>query len=223
MCGRYVTKAEAEIERFWNVRRGGGAAFGALFNAAPTQALPVIRIQADQNRNLALLRWGLVPSWAKDAKAGAGLINARGETVATKPAFRAAFARRRCLVPMAGYYEWQRTPAGKIPHYFQLLNAEQFAVAGFYEYWPGRDGMEPVESFAVITTAANEMAARIHDRMPAILPERAHVEWLDPENRRTEALQRLLDPYPAEEMRAHRVSLRVNSVKNDGPELIEPV
>lgn len=223
MCGRYVTKAEAEIERFWNLRKSGGTGFRGLYNAAPTQQLPIIRTRPGEGPSLALLRWGLIPSWAKEPKIGRNLFMARAETVAAKPAFRTAFARRRCLVPMAGYYEWQKTPAGRIPHYFELLNAEQFAVAGLYEYWPGQDGMEPVESFAVITTAANEMAARIHDRMPAILPERAHAEWLDPENHRTEALQRLLEPYPAEEMRAHRVSPRVNSVKNDGPGLIDPV
>jgi putative SOS response-associated peptidase YedK len=221
MCGRYVTKAAAELERFWNITRGG-IDFGGAFNAAPTQQLPVIRVLPGQGRSLDLLRWGLIPSSAKDVKAGANLINARAETVAVRPAFRAAFLRRRCLVPMAGYYEWQQTPAGKLPHYIHLLNAEQFGVAGLYEYWPGRDGKESAESFTIITTDANEMMARIHDRMPAILPERAHAEWLDPENERAEALQALLRPYPAEEMRAYPVSTRVNSAKNEGPGLIEP-
>jgi putative SOS response-associated peptidase YedK len=181
MCGRYVTKAAAELERFWNITRSSGFAFAGAFNAAPTQKLPVIRVRQGE-RSLDLLRWGLVPSSSKDAKTGGNLINARGETVAVRPAFRAAFMRRRCLVPMTGYYEWQQTPTGKVPHYIHLLNAEQFAVAGLHEYWPGQDGKEPLESFTVITTTPNEMIGKIHDRMPVILPEDAHAQWLDPEN-----------------------------------------
>lgn len=221
MCGRYVTKAAAELERFWNITRGG-IDFGGAYNAAPTQKLPVIRVRHGE-RSLDLMRWGLILSPAKDAGKGANLINARGETVATRPAFRAAFMRRRCLVPMAGYYEWQKTPDGKVPHFIHLLNAEQFAVAGLYEYRPGQDGKDPVLSFTVITTDPNEMTVKIHDRMPVILPEQAHADWLDPENERGQALLGLLRPYPAEEMRAYPVSPRVNSAKNEGPELIEPV
>ena len=220
MCGRYVTKAAAELERFWNITRGG-IAFGGAFNAAPTQHLPVFRLHGGE-RTLALLRWGLVPPTAKDAKGGASLINARAETAAIRSAFRAAFMRRRCLVPMAGYYEWQQTPAGKVPHYIHLLNAEQFAAAGLYEYRPGREGQHPIESYTIITTEPNEMTVKIHDRMPVILPEEAHAQWLDPGNTDTAALQRLLRPYPAEEMRAYPVRTLVNSAKNEGPELIEP-
>jgi putative SOS response-associated peptidase YedK len=222
MCGRYVTKAEAELERFWNIKRSGVIGFKGLFNAAPTQHLPVIRIDRQHERSLDFLRWGLIPYSAKDPKTGASLINARGETVAIRPAFRAAFTRRRCLVPMAGYYEWQKTPAGKVAHFIHLLNAEQFAVAGLYEYWPGGDGKVAVESFTVITTAPNEMTGKIHDRMPVILSQDAHAQWLDPENMATEALQQLLQPYPAEEMRAYPVGTLVNSPKNEGPELIKP-
>ena len=221
MCGRYVTKATAELERFWNITRGG-ITFGGAYNAAPTQRLPTIRLHQGE-RALALMRWGLVSSSAKDSKAGANLINARGETVAIRPAFRAAFMRRRCLVPMTGYYEWQQTSAGKVPHYIHLLNAEQFAVAGLYDYWPGRDGKESVESFTVITTTPNEMTGKIHDRMPVILPGDAHAQWLDPDNTRTDALQKLLRPYPAEEMRAYPVRALVNSARNEEPQLIEPV
>jgi putative SOS response-associated peptidase YedK len=221
MCGRYVTKAAAELERFWNITRGG-IAFGGAYNAAPTQRLPVIRLRNGE-RSLDLMRWGLIPASAKDVKGGANLINARGETVAIKPVFRVALMRRRCLVPMAGYYEWQKTLEGKAPHFIHLLNADQFAVAGLYEYWPGRDGKDPILSFTVITTDPNEAIGKVHDRMPVILPEEAHAEWLDPANERIEALQRLLRPYPAEEMRAYPVRTLVNSAKNEGPELIEPV
>src|SRR4029077_6921077 len=148
---------------------GGGDVFAAHFNAAPTLTLPVIRVHRERGRELAGLRWGLVPYWAKDAKMGAGMINARGETIAEKPAFRDAFQRRRCLVPMAGFYEWQKTPAGKVPHFIHLLNADQFAAAGLFEWWPGKDGAAPIESYTIVTTSANEMMASLHDRMPAIL------------------------------------------------------
>ena len=220
MCGRYVSKDAAELERFWHLRRGG-LVFSGAFNAAPTQMLPVIRVREGE-RVINLLRWGLIPYSARDLKSAANLINARAETVAVRPLFRAALLRRRCLVPMAGYYEWQKTPAGKVPHYVHLLNTEQFAVAGLFEYWPGREGKEPIESFTIITTDANEITAGIHDRMPAILPEEAHAQWLDPENKQLDALQALLKPFPSEEMRAYPVRTLVNSAKNEGPELIEP-
>jgi putative SOS response-associated peptidase YedK len=220
MCGRYVTREGAARERAWHV---GGHKIGKLtYNAAPTRMLPVFRHDPERGPEEVLLRWGLIPSWAKEPGIGAKMINARGETVAEKPSFRAAFRRRRCLVPMLGFYEWQRTAARKVPHYVHLLNAEVFGVAGLYEYWPGKDGAEPIESYTIITTAANEMMAKIHDRMPVILAEQDHAAWLDPKNEKTDALQALLKPFPSEEMRAYPVGTRVNNVKNDGPELIEP-
>jgi len=164
----------------------------------------------------------MIPPWAKDASLGAKMINARGETVAEKPAFRAAFKRRRCLVPMAGFYEWQKTARGKVHHFVHLLNAEQFAVAGLHELWPGKDGAEPVESYTIITTHANELMASIHDRMPVILPEQNYEAWLDPTNDKTDALHEMLRPYPAEVMRAYAISMRVNNVKNDSSDLITP-
>jgi putative SOS response-associated peptidase YedK len=223
MCGRYVTKQEAEIERLWNLGRSGANPLGPLYNAAPTQSLPVYRVHHERGAELVRLRWGLIPSWAKEASIGARMINARGETVAEKPAFRTAFRRRRCLVPMMGFYEWQKAGARKVPHYVHLLNTELFGVAGLYEYWPGGDGADPIESYTIITTEPNELVSRLYDRMPAILPERSYDTWLDPKNEKSDALQELLKPYPAEEMRAFPVSTRVNNVKNDGPELIEPV
>lgn len=227
MCGRYVTKAEAEIERFWHYGWPGNSPerdlVRQLYNAAPTQRLPVIRIHPERGPELVRLRWGLIPSWARDAGIGVKMINARGETLGEKPAFRAAFRRRRCLVPMAGFYEWQKAGTRKVPHYVHLLNAGIFGVAGLYEYWPGKDGAEPVESYTIITTGANELIARLHDRMPVILAEKDHAAWLDPKNEKTDLLQPLLKPYPSDEMRAYPVSTRVNNIQNDGPELIEPV
>lgn len=221
MCGRYVSPDQAAIERLWHLGREGSNPFGPRYNAAPTQWLPVVRL-SEHGHELALLRWGLVPSWAKDPSISVKMINARAETVAVKPAFRSAFKRRRCLVPMAGFYEWQKAGTRKVPHYVHLLNAEVFAVAGLYEYWPGKDGAEPIESYTIITTDANEMMAELHDRMPVILHEKVYDAWLGQKNENTEALQKLLKPYPAEEMRAYPISLHVNNVKNDRPQLIEP-
>jgi putative SOS response-associated peptidase YedK len=124
---------------------------------------------------------------------------------------------------MADFYEWQKAGGRRTPHYVHPLNTELFAAAGLYEYWPGKEGAEPIESYTIITTDANEMMARIHDRMPVILPERHYDAWLDPGNEKTDTLQALLKPYPAEEMWAYPISSRVNNVKNDGPELVEPV
>ena len=222
MCGRYalfgpVSRKNREALEFL----GEQLDFAPTYNAAPTRELPVYRVTARRGRELTLLRWGLIPYWAKNAAIGAKLINARGDTVAGKPAFREAFGRRHCLVPMSGFYEWRKVGAARIPHYVHLLNTEVFAVAGLHEFWPGRDGAAPIESFTIITTDANELIRPLHDRMPAILHEANYEAWLAPKDRDKAALQALLAPYPAEEMRAYPVSPRVNSAKNDGPELIQ--
>jgi putative SOS response-associated peptidase YedK len=224
MCGRYalygpisrknrhaIEFLERELE------------FAPTYNAAPTQQLPVFRVDSDRGRELALLRWGLVPSWAKDPSGGAPMINARAETIAERPAFRAAFRLRRCLVPMSGFYEWKKHAGGKAPYFVHLLNTEVFAAAGLCEYWPGRDGRQPIESYAIITTAANELIGTLYDRMPAILSPKDYEAWLDPRNDQTEVLKKLLEPYPADEMRAYPVGPRVNNARNDGPEIIEPM
>ncbi|MGW8184154.1 MAG: SOS response-associated peptidase [Burkholderiales bacterium] len=223
MCGRYaiygpVSRANRDAIEFL----GEEVAFHPTFNAAPTQDLPVFRVAPERGRELTLLRWGLVPSWAKDPAIGARMINARAETVSEKPAFRAAFRRRRCLVPMSGFYEWQRTSGRKVPHFVRLRDAEIFAAAGLYEYWPGRDGAAAIESYTILTTSANELMRAVHDRMPVILHERDYEAWLDPANEKLEALSALLTPFPAERMRAFAVSPRVNNARNDGPELVEP-
>jgi putative SOS response-associated peptidase YedK len=222
MCGRYVAPDVAAIERHWNLTRGGGEWFGPRHNAAPTQLLPVYRVRLERGPELAALRWGLVPSWTRDPSLGAKCINARGDTVAGKPAFRAAFRRRRCLVPMKGFYEWKKSASGKVPHFIHLMNEEVFAVAGLHEWWPGKDGAGPIESFTIITTDANEMMRGLHDRMPVIIPRAAQEPWLDPGNERTDELRTLLVPYPSDEMRAYPVSPRVNSPTNDDAELVKP-
>jgi putative SOS response-associated peptidase YedK len=223
MCGRYVSPEEAAMERAWHIGARNNNPFRGLFNAAPTMRLPVYRVRVEHGPEVVPLHWGLIPSWAKDAKIGVRMINARAESVAEKPAFRAAFRGRRCLIPMMGFYEWQKVGGRKIPHYVHLLNAELFAAAGLYEYWSGRDSAEPIESYTIVTTEANEMMAKIHDRMPVILAKGDHDAWLDPKNENTIGLQKLLKPYPAEEMRAYPISPRVNNVRNDEPGLIEQI
>lgn len=224
MCGRYaiygpISRKNRQTIEFLEQE----IEFGPAYNAAPTQKLPVYRVHPEHGGELTLLHWGLIPSWAKEATIGARMINARAESVAEKPAFRAAFKRRRCLVPMSGFYEWKKAGDRKVPHFVQLLNAGIFAAAGLYEYWPGKDGAEPIESYTIITTDANALMAKLHDRMPVILHERDYDAWLDPKNEKTDALTKLLGPYPAEEMRAYPISPRVNNVRNDGAELIAPV
>jgi putative SOS response-associated peptidase YedK len=224
VCGRYaiygpVSRTTRDTIEFLDEE----IEFSPRYNAAPTQLLPVYRVHPEHGSGLALLRWGLVPSWAKDAAIGARMINARAETAAEKPSFRAAFKRRRCLVPMAGFYEWQKTPERKVPHFIRLLNAELFAAAGLYEYWPGKEGAEPIESYTILTTEANAMMRRLHERMPVLLHETDYDAWLDPKNEDSAALKKLLKPYPADEMRAHPISTRVNNVRNNGPEIIEAV
>ena len=222
MCGRYaiygpVSRANRDLIEFL----GEEIAFSPAYNAAPSQELPVMRAAAAGNRELTLLRWGLVPSWAKDPAIGARMINARSETVAEKPAFRSAFRRRRCLVPMCGFYEWQKTGSRKVPHFVRLLNAEVFAVAGLHERWSGKEGAGPIDSYTILTTGANDMMRALHDRMPVILQERDYDAWLDPANDAVASLQPLLQPFPAEEMRAYPVSTRVNNARNNDPGLIE--
>ena len=223
MCGRYaiygpVSRANRDVIEFL----GEELAFQPTYNAAPTQNLPVLRADAQGGHELTLLRWGLVPSWAKDPAIGARMINARSETVAEKPAFRAAFRRRRCLVPMCGFYEWQKSGGRKVPHFVRLLNADIFAAAGLYEHWAGKNGAGPIESYTILTTGANEMMRILHDRMPVILHERDYDAWLDPRNEDTGSLDGLLRPFPAEEMRAYPVSTRVNNARNNEPALVEP-
>ena len=187
------------------------------YNVAPTQAMPVVRM-VDGKRELALLRWGLIPSWAKDPKIGNSLINARGETVHEKPAFRSAFKARRCLVPADGFYEWRKLPGGgKQPYRITMADGSPFAFAGLWERWD--KGEEPLETFTIITTSANELVAPIHDRMPVILDPADYDAWLESPD--TAIPIALIQPYPAKRMSAYPVSTRVNSPRNDDAAVIE--
>jgi len=193
------------------------------FNVAPTQDVVAVRSN-DSKRNAAAIRWGLVPSWAEDISIGSRMINARAETVAEKPAFRAAFKRRRCLVLADGYIEWKKMGGQKRPFHIHMSDDRPFAFAGLWESWRDKQATtgdseesRAIETCTVITTDANSLTSDVHDRMPAILPEDSYDMWLDPEFSATELLQRLLQPYDSDEMLMDEVSTRVNNVRNDDP------
>jgi len=192
------------------------------FNIAPTQAVAAVRARADGRRELVALTWGLIPSWSKDRVIGGRMINARAETVAEKPAFRAALRARRCLVLADGFYEWQQLGTRKQPHHIRMRDGRPFAFAGLWERWTPPDG-DPVESCTIITTVPNEVVAPIHDRMPVILAPADLDRWLDPSSRDPAAVAALLRPYPAGDMTAYPVSLRVNSPGADDPSCVVPL
>ncbi len=191
------------------------------YNIAPSQAVPVIANQGAQR--VELFRWGLIPSWAKDPAIGNKMINARAETLTEKPAFRAAYRRRRCLILADGFYEWQAQAGSrtKTPFYFKLASGKAFGFAGLWEFWQSAAGDE-ICSCTIITTDANALVASVHDRMPVILPPEAHAAWLDPAEIDPAVLNSWLKPYPAEAMTTYTVSAAVNSPQNDSPVCIVP-
>lgn len=189
------------------------------FNIAPTQRIPIVRAGREQPREWAEARWGLVPSWAKDAKIGARMINARGETVAEKPSFRSAVKTRRCLIPADGFYEWVKTDGGKQPHYIHFADGRAFAFAGLWERW-NKGGDEPLDTCTIITTTPNDIVAGLHDRMPVIMAPDHFTEWLEPDPLAPDRLQDLLAPYRGVDMEAYPVSTHVNKPVNDDPECV---
>ena len=221
MCGRYSLIASiAELESRFGFD-GADAAYSPSYNVAPTQG--VLTVAAESEGRLAMrMRWGLIPSWAKEASIGGRMINARAETVAEKPSFRTALRRRRCLVLADGFYEWRRTSAGKRPMRITMTSGEPFAFPGLWETW--RDPQdETVTSCTIITTVANDLLRPIHDRMPVILQREQEDLWLDHDVREPEVLREVLIPYSPGAMKAYEVSTLVNSPANDGPELINPI
>ena len=195
------------------------------FNIAPTQPVLSVVRDADSGQNeLKVMRWGLIPSWSKDATIASRLINARSETLAEKPTFRTAFARRRCLIVADGFYEWQKQASGpKVPMYITLAGHDVFGFAGLWERWTEPDSGEAITTCTIITGPPNELVAPIHNRMPVILPREAYDTWLDPETKDQSALAALLRPYPADAMTAYPVSRKVNAATYDSPALIERV
>ena len=191
------------------------------YNIAPTQDVAAI-VQEDGKRRLVQFRWGLIPFWAKDRAFGSRTINARAETVADKPSFRAAFRKRRCLVVADGFYEWRKDNGTKTPVFISLKSRQPFGFAGLHEQWTSPEG-ESVRSCTIITTGPNDLVRPIHNRMPVILPVDKIATWLDPTIDDRDVLLPLLKPYDADQMTAHDVSRRVNAPINDGPDLIHPV
>ncbi len=193
------------------------------YNIAPTQPVAAVRVAAaDQAREMVMLHWGLIPFWAKDPKIGARLINARSETAAEKPSFRAAFQRRRCLVIADGFYEWQKQNGTKQPFFIHLRDSRPFAFAGLWERWQGPDS-DLVESCTLLTTEPNDLLRLVHNRMPVILHPDDYTLWLDPTVQNRDLLQPLMRPFPPQEMEAYAVSRFVNSPNNDTLKCIEPL
>jgi len=216
MCGRFAQFSELDvlIERFGF--DPGLVIIEPRYNIAPGQLAPVV--VHDGRRCLQMMKWGLVPYWAKDAGVGYKMINARAETVAQKPSFKKSFAERRCLVVADGFYEWTSSVGGgeKIPMHIALKSREPFAFAGLWDAWRSPEG-EMLSTFTIITTTPNELIQQIHNRMPVILRKEDEGKWLDPGEKNPVKLQLLLMPYEADEMEMFRVSRAVNSAKNDSP------
>lgn len=218
MCGRYRLSRRMQIieEHFdcdqweddWSPR----------YNIAPTQAVPVIRQHPKEPiRQLSMMKWGLIPNWAKNASGTASTINARSETAATKPAFRDPLRLRRCLIPADGFYEWKRTGTSKQPFCFEVREGELFAFAGLWDGWKDPSG-NWVKTCSILTTTPNTVAASVHDRMPVILYPGSYDLWLDPGMQNVAAISELLKPYDARPMRRYPVSTRLNHVANDDEE-----
>jgi len=222
MCGRFT--ARLTWEQLYNLyqikpgkRRQGELDLKPRYNAAPTDVMPVVRLASDGEREIALLKWGLIPYWAKDPKIAYRTINARAETVASAPAFRAAFRKRRCLIPANGFYEWKRLDGTKQPYLIEMRDGSPLAFAGLWERWDR--GEVPIETFTIITGEPNSLVADLHNRMPVILDPDDYDAWLSAAD--TTIPQALLQPFPAQLLTAHPVSKRVNSPKNDDPSIIE--
>ncbi len=222
MCGRFSLTADVNAvqEAFpWvNVP----PEIRPRYNVAPTQ--PVAVVPNDGKNQLDYFTWGLIPSWAKDPQIGSRMINARAETLAEKPAFRAAFRRRRCLILADGFFEWQQKPGqkSKTPMYIRLASGQPFAFAGLWEIWSSPDGSD-ILSTTIITTEPNELMAAIHNRMPVILPPDGYTTWLATGEGNPKELSALLKPYPADQMQAYPISTLVNSPANDLPAVIQPL
>ncbi len=191
------------------------------YNIAPTQSVPVVRLDQDAAREFCLLRWGLIPFWARDPSIGSRMINARAETAASKPAFRQACRKRRCLILADGFYEWQKAGSGKVPWFISVPSDEPFAMAGLWESWRS-DGDDPLETCTILTTEAGSSLARIHHRMPVVLGHESVEQWLDPDMD-AGRLRLLAEGARREPMKAVRVSRRVNNPDNEGPDLVQPV
>jgi len=219
MCGRYRrTTAEEEIARQYHVPIPPQLDLPISYNIAPAQDVLAIRFNPEtRQRTLDALRWGLIPNWAKDEKIAYKTINARVETVDTAPSYRGAFKKRRCLIPVDTFYEWHRTGNHKIPYAIGMKDDSVFVFAGLWEGWKPPGSVEWLRTCTIITCEPNDLVREIHTRMPVILPEEVHDAWLS-----GDAGKEILGPFPAERMKAWTISTRVNSPRNNDPEILEP-
>jgi putative SOS response-associated peptidase YedK len=220
MCGRFTLRTPAErVKREFQLEEM--PPLETRYNIAPTQSILTVRQEADE-REAVMLKWGLIPSWAKDGSIGAKLINARSETVGEKPSFREAFKRRRCIIPADGFYEWKREGNKKQPYFFSLKDDCLFGFAGLWEKWRAPDG-ESLETCSILTTNANEALSAVHQRMPVILHPDTYGLWVDEDVRKQDLRKELLRPFPASEMIAYPVSASINSPYHQGKELVLPL
>jgi putative SOS response-associated peptidase YedK len=225
MCGRFTNRFSwRELKELYDLTSPYLTSnFPPRYNIAPTQQSFVVRLTKDGGRELTELKWGLVPSWSKDDKGAAAMINAKSETVAEKPAFRSAFKTRPCLVVGDGFYEWRKLgPKEKQPYFITRTDGQPFAFAGLWEWWRPKDAPEDsagVETFTILTTEPNALCAQVHNRMPVMLAPEDFAHWLGTPTLR----QALLRPFPAHEMEMWPIGAAVGNVKNTGPELLEPI
>jgi putative SOS response-associated peptidase YedK len=229
MCGRFVSSSPPdELAKYFDVEDVAEKVLEPSYNVAPTSDVYVV-LERGGVRRLDTFHWGLIPFWAKDQKTGAKMINARAEGIAEKNAYRRAFTKRRCIIPADGFYEWQKVPGRKQkqPMFIKRADGEPIALAGLWELWRPPDHKDDddyiVRSCTIITGEPNEKIAKIHDRMPVMLPPNKWAEWLDPTNDDIEALGKLLVPAPSELLEVHPVSMAVNNVRETGPALVEPI
>lgn len=224
MCGRFSNNASPDwYQREFKIGKLNPAVFQPRYNIAPAQMIDVVR-EDEAERVVSQLKWGLVPAWAKEAEIGHRMINARAETITEKPSFREAFKKRRCIVPATGFYEWKKKGAGaKQPFYFYLRDKEPFGFAGLWEEWVDKQTGELLETCTIITTEANEVLKPVHDRMPVIVKPEDYDLWLDPQETKTDAVEKLLAPFRADKMTSHPVSTNVNYPDADSPDLIKPI
>jgi len=226
MCGRYrLSRRKQLVEEYFD--SSGEDDWVPRYNIAPTQPVPIIRQNPKEpRRELSLVRWGLIPWWAKDSSGAAGMINARSETAATKPAFRDALKLRRCLIPADGFYEWKRNGKEKQPYCFEVNEGQLFAFAGIWESWKDASRKTKpmtIETCSILTTTPNTVTSTVHDRMPVILESDSYDIWLDPGMTKVDVVTDMLKPFDARLMRSFPVSTRVNHAANDDTECSTPI
>lgn len=226
MCGRYIVEGVQEISERFQLR-DIGLIFEPTYNAAPSELLPVVIADDDGQRQLRLLRWGLIPRWSRPGGKGVQPINARVETLREKPMFRPLLSRHRCIVPASGYYEWRTEGGAKQPYFVSTTDREVFGFAGLYDETTNPEAEGPAAaaagSYTIITAGAHEALASLHDRMPLILRPEHEEAWLSRDVTDPLEIEQLLNPRPGSEMLTYPVSKAVNNVRNDSPDLIEPI